>query len=318
MGYVFLGIALLSGATKGFCGKKSSGFVTQFSDSLVVNLIRMLLCILISLAVLCVGGDLSALTPDRTTLAPAALSGVSTAVFVTTWLLSIRKGAMMFVDVFLMLGVLVTVILSLCLLPGESITLWQVLGFGVLFVAILLMCSYQKALKGTLTAGAVFLLLLCGTANGLTDFSQKYFIRTVTAGSLNSFQLYTYLFAALSLGIILSIIKLTELRQKAIAPTTETKSEAPRKKSRFPLILFVYILIMAVCLYLNSYFKTKAASFDYLPSSVLYPVNQGCGLLLSTAMAAIFFKEKPSVKSIVGILLAFLALLLINHSQIFS
>jgi len=69
---------------------------------------------------------------------------------------------------------------------------------------------------------------------------------------------------------------------------------------------------MAVALTANSYFKTLAAG--YLDSARLYPLSQGASLGLATAMAAIFFKEKLTLRAFGGILLAFIALLLMNLS----
>lgn len=44
MGYLFLLIALFAGVTKGYCGKKTSGYTTGFRDAISANSIRMLLC----------------------------------------------------------------------------------------------------------------------------------------------------------------------------------------------------------------------------------------------------------------------------------
>lgn len=73
---------------------------------------------------------------------------------------------------------------------------------------------------------------------------------------------------------------------------------------------FPYILVMAICLFLNSYYKTLAAF--YMPSVILYPLNQGLALILSTVMSAVFFKERITLKAIIGILTAFVGLLFIN------
>ena len=67
---------------------------------------------------------------------------------------------------------------------------------------------------------------------------------------------------------------------------------------------------MSVCLFMNSFFKTKAAT--YLTSAQLYPLNQGCGLMLSSVMAALFFKEKLTAKCVIGLITAFAGLLIIN------
>ena len=67
---------------------------------------------------------------------------------------------------------------------------------------------------------------------------------------------------------------------------------------------------MAFCLFANSYFKTLASG--YLSAVLLYPLNQGCSLILSAIMAAVLFKEKITIKAVIGILTAFIGLLIIN------
>ena len=47
MGYLFLAIALLAGATKGYCGKMTSGYVNEYKDAMLANTIRMVFCVLI-------------------------------------------------------------------------------------------------------------------------------------------------------------------------------------------------------------------------------------------------------------------------------
>lgn len=74
--------------------------------------------------------------------------------------------------------------------------------------------------------------------------------------------------------------------------------------------MLLYIIIMAACLFANSFFNTKAAYF--LDSAEMYPFEQGSSLVLSSLMSAIFFKEKLTVKAVIGIIITFIALLIIN------
>ena len=50
----------------------------------------------------------------------------------------------------------------------------------------------------------------------------------------------------------------------------------------------------------------------YLDAILLYPLNQGCAVVLSLAMSVVLFKEKISAKGIVGIVLSVAAMILIN------
>jgi multidrug transporter EmrE-like cation transporter len=74
--------------------------------------------------------------------------------------------------------------------------------------------------------------------------------------------------------------------------------------------IIIYVVVMAICLFLNSYFKTTAAK--YLNAAQLYPINYGGSLILSMLMSTIIFKEKLNLKCIIGVLLSFVALILIN------
>ncbi len=293
MGYLFLLLALCAGATKGYCGKKTSGYTNHISDAILANGIRMMLCIVIGFFVILAGGELSALIPGRELLLISALSGISTAVFVVSWLISIRKSAYMMMDIFLMLGVLIPLTAS-SIFFDESVKGTQWLGIGILFAAVLLMCSYNNSIKEKLTLPAVALLLLSGIANGVADFSQKLFTKHIPAGSAAVFNFYTYVFAALVLGIAFAVTR----------KPAGSAEKADVKK------IFGFILIMAVCLFLNSYFKTLAAG--HLSAVLLYPLNQGCALIISAVMSAVLFKEKLTPKAIVGMLTAFAGLLIIN------
>ena len=293
MGYLFLMIALLAGTTKGYCGKKTGGLITATKGALLANLIRMGLCILIGFAVVFFGGNTADLIPSVPLLAIGALSGIFTALFVVTWLICVKRSAYMLLDVFLMLGVLIP-LLAGNLFFEKRIKGTQWLGILVLLAAVILMCSYNNSIKAQLSPTSILLLLLCGTTNGIADFSQKLFVKTLPDVPVSVFNLYTYLFA----GVVLAVAYLV------------CKPGAEQNPKRIPGKMMGYIVVMAICLFLNSYFKTLAA--EHLDTVLLYPLNQGLALVLSTVMATALFREKLTAKAIFGILTAFAGLIIIN------
>ena len=290
MGYLFLGISLLAGATKGFCGKKISSKVESMKSTFYVNIIRMILCAFIGFWVVAAEG-LPLLKIDGSTLIITALSGVSTSVFVASWITSVKKGSYVMIDVFLMMGVGVTV--ALCrLFFQEPIKLNQYIGYFMLIIAAYILCSYSSNIKGKFTAKSLITLVICGLSNGLADFSQKWFIYSVPGGSIGVFNFYTYIFSAISLMIFFLMIK-------------ETNQDDGKSFD-----VFLIIAIMSVCLFANSYFKTLAARF--IDSATLYPLSTGASLIISVLMASVFFKEKATVKCIVGVVIAFISLIIMN------
>lgn len=291
MGYVFLAIALFSGITKAACGKSVSGAVKSAKGTFYISLIRMLLCGAVGFFIVLAEG--SALPSDPSCLLVSLVSGVTMALFAVTWIFSVRRGAYLMVDVFLMLGVGVTVLLCKIFFD-EPITLPQGIGFALLVLASVIMCSYSKSVKGSFTPKNLLLLIACGIFSGLSEFSQKWFVYENTGASVATFNLYTYIFSALVLLIFFSVINKLE------------KAENDGKSLK---VLF-RVFIMAVCLFSNSYFKTMAART--IPSAVMYPLSSGADLILSALMASLLFKEKITLKCAIGMVITFVALIVMN------
>ena len=295
MGYIFLSLSLLCGVTKGYCSKKTSILMNDISGAALVNFIRMLFCIVIGFILIIVNGQIALLIPDIQTLWISALSGISTSIFVICWMLSVQKNAYMMVDVSLLLGTLIPLI-GCRLLYNEYITPRHWLGSALLFIAVILMCSYSSSLRGGLSLKSILILILCGVANGLSEFTQKLFVRELPDSPIAVFNFYTYVFSCAALLIFRVILA----HNKVLSNKNHIKSAS----------YIIYVIIMSVCLFGHSYFHTAAASI--LDSAQLYPVSHGCALILSSIMSSICFKETPSMKSIIGLSLAFVALLLMN------
>ena len=297
MGYLFLAISLLAGITKGYCGKKTSGYVNGYSGAMLANFVRMFFCIVIGFVMILIGENLKLVYPDTRLLVISAVSGISTSIFVVCWLISFKKGAYMMLDVFLMLGVLVPISAGYILF-SEKIKTTQWLGILILIIAAFIMCSYNNSIKEKLSFSSFCMLLICGGANGTTDFMQKLFVKELPQVPVSIFNFYTYLFSAAVLGVFYILLRTKERKNGEAEGVSEVKH------------IMGYIAIMSVCLFANSFFKTKAAA--YLDSVQLYPLNQGLSLTLSTIMAAVLFHEKMTWKCILGLLLAFAGLVVIN------
>ncbi|MBQ6714113.1 MAG: EamA family transporter [Clostridia bacterium] len=296
MGYFYLVLSVFMSVTKAFCSKKQSSKASTIPSALLTSFVRMLMCIPVGLVLLLAAKtEISALW-DINMVLISLFCAVATSCYVIVWLFSVRRGAFMLSTVFVMLGVAVTVTLS-GIFFGEPITLKDIISFLILVAASLVMCSYNKEINGKLDFLSVVLLILCGLLNGLMDFSQKLFVYNCHGGSAEGFNFYTYLFSSIILGIAFLFFNKSEYRGEE-NPKSVLKS------------VFVFIALMGIATFLGSYFKTFSAKL--LPSAVMYPLFQGLTLPLTTIMTAVFFKEKITVKSIIGIALAFLSVLIIN------
>lgn len=298
MGYLFLSLALTFGLIKAYCGKRTSAAANCSYNALIINAVRMAICIIIGIVFVLVGGTLTLAFTEPKIILIALLSGVSSACFTVSWLLAVRTNAYMIVEVFVMGGVIIP--LALCaILYNERIGVMQIIGIIFLLIAVYCMCTYQKKEKITLSPKSLLLLLFCAVSGGLGDFSQKLYIKECENADVSVFNLYTYVFAAIALIIACLIFRAKE-------------KNAEKLKSPRAIIkpIFLYVVIMAACLFLNAYFKTTAAK--HLDAVLLYPLNQGCAVVLSLVMSIVLFKEKTTVKGVIGIILSIIAMILIN------
>ena len=299
MGYLLLAAALAAGVIKGYCGKRTGNAIACNSDSMIMNVLRMLLCTVIGFSLILFTESIDAIFVDESVLFIAALSGVASAMFVVSWLLSVKSGAYMMVEVFLLIGTILTIVLCRIFF-GEEIGILRILGMALLVVAVFTMCTYNTSVKGRMKLGSFLLLLVCGASNGLADFSQKLFVKTNPEGSVAVFNFYTYVFAAATLLIAYPIFRGIDSRGAV----------KPRKPFEVIKPIWLYVLVMAICLFSNSFFKTRAAL--YLDAVQLYPLNQGCSVVLSLLMSAIVFREMINLKCIVGISFSLIALIMLN------
>ncbi len=289
MEYIYLGLSLLAGSAKGFCSKKISNIVKSLKGTFYITMIRMFLCVIIGFFAVILSG-INNLATNFQSLMISALSGLSTSAFIVTWIACVRKGSYVMLDVFTMLGVGITV--ALCkVFFHEPIAANQYVGFLLLVASTIIMCSYNSSIKTKLDIKSLIMLILCCFFSGISDFSQKLFIYKAINPNVAAFNFYSYVFSAIFLFICYSF----------------KKDEYNDGKTKNAVLL---IIITAICLFANSFFKTLAAKS--INSAILYPLATGINLILSVMMASFFFKEKATPKCIIGVMIAFISLIIIN------
>ena len=303
LGYVFLFITVLIGVSKVYCGKKSSQFVTGITDGLILQAIRVLLCVVI-------GGFLflfsnESIQVNTTILFISFLNGLSNAAFLLSWLFAVRSGAYLFVDVCLTAGGILIPCFSGAMFFGGSITPIQYVGIFIMMVAVWVMCGYNAAItKQKLSLANVLLLLCVALTNGLIGFCEKFYAHyTKNANvscSTSFFGVLTFVFAALVLIVSLPIVC-----KKMNCTIRRSIKIFPYKQ------LWIYLILIAAFLYFYTYFSTLTNT--YINNTVLiYPLKFGSNLLLSAVMATVFFKEKINLRSIIGMILITTSIILIN------
>ncbi len=293
MGYLCLALALAAGLAKGGCGKSVSRDVKSLGDCLLVNLIRLFFCAAVGLVMLIAAGSSPRL--DWSALPLYLFAGFCMSLFCVCWMFAYRTEAYLFLNVFSMLGTVITCLFD-TLIYKTALTGFDLLGIALLLCAVWILSLYSKSLKGKLTKKGIVILVLGCLGSAGADFSQKMYVRSV-GGDAATFNFWLYLAGT----VLLAAAFLLALGNKSRPPLTRILTDGRHIGICFAIAFFLYV---------NSAAKTAAAAI--LPSAQIYPVLQGANLILSALMAQIFFGERITKKSALGMVIAFAGVMILN------
>lgn len=298
MGYFYLLLALTGGLVKGFSGKGLSRGVANMRDSLFVNLIRMILCALVGAVLLFIDSGLGGFVIGAKELLIFTASAIAMSTFCVCWMLAYRSEAYMFLSIFTMLGSIVTCFNGL-IFYNEAISLGQAGGIVLLLVAVFVMSKYNSEVKGRkrFTGEELAVLIIGCLGASLSDFLQKVYVKEIGKSSA-CFNFYTYLIGAVAVLALFAVFSFG----KSVAPVSRQLISRDN--------IFGYLGI-SLFLYMNSIFKTMAVA-EGLTVAEIFPVLNGANLICSAILANLLFKERISKKSVLGMSLAFVGVVLIN------
>ena len=317
MVYLLLVLTLACLALKGYCGKKVGVYMRDNGDAFLYNFLRMSFCLAIGTALIFIEGSQGFFGVDGRMIAISALSGVSNAAFVVCWLLAIERNTMVTVDVCLTMGSFLPAVLCLALF-GDTFAWQKLIGFALILGASAILAGYNKKIKkGKTGFFGVILVILATLGDGMINFSQQLYLKFCAEGGAYAtervypksvFHFYTYLFAAVALGLFFLFYKLMRSSKKELAPAVDGVEVKSGDLGRaVPLIA-----IMAICLFAANYLQTVISGDFGMTSEVLYPVLKGGSLITVNFVAMIFFGEKITKRSIAGTLVALGGIIIIN------
>lgn len=309
MVYLAVLVALLLLALKGYCGKKVSILAQDTRDNFLFNLIRMIFCLLVGLAVVLAENSGRCLRLDMGMACVCLLAGISNVTFLVGWMLAIQRNAMVTVDVTLTIGSLIPAILC-ALFFKEPLLPQKMIGFALIVIAAVILSGYNKTMKKSGMMGALYLAIAM-LGDGMMAFSQQLFVKFYKAGGsfagqniypLSVYHFYTYLFAALILFVLLFFILLRQEHKKDYV-----KNSFQNLKKPLP-----HIAVMAICLFAATYLQTVATGDMGMSSQILYPIIKGGCLITVNCTAMLFFGEKPTHRSVLGSFVAMAGIIVMS------
>ena len=206
---------------------------------------------------------------------------------------AVKRCTLSLVVLFSMGGLTVPCVAGIFLFD-EPMSAWQWVGLAVFAVSAFFMISGSGETYGKLSFKTFLLLILTFSANGAVMLLQKLFAVKEENGNVWLFSLLSF---AVGAGLLYAI--------------TLTAAVSKRKKIK-PLggKLYLYGAVLAAAVFSIASVVTLAAKV--VPSIVLFPVSSALNIMISAAVGAICFKEKITVKNVIGLVLGLIAITVIN------
>lgn len=310
MGYLYLAISKFCGAAKMAAMKNCGNADDSTGTSVKVNAVRSGIILVVSVIVFAVS---RAATADGVWI--AALSGVSNALNMLSWLVCATAVSLCIVETFVMIGsVVFPLALSPLLYAGETVSAAQWAGAGVILAAVVLFCVGRDVKFGK--KGIVWIAVCTLSSAGCNVTAKLYAVR---AGSeyVAFFNLVTFVIVFAFFAVVAAITVLKNRKKTdpaadsepvddsgraADSGRAEEKDPQPREFFGLPKRTYFRIAIAAVGMYATNYFMTLAAGA--LPSGVLYPLSYGAGFVLTAIMDTVFFNQKLTLPRAVATVLA--------------
>jgi drug/metabolite transporter (DMT)-like permease len=307
MDILFYGALLLAQAgitAKQFAMKKCGQIASGPFNSVCINLMRSAICLVVSVIIWL-------MTDGGTTTAFGhfiiIISGIGTALNLFTWILSTRLVSLILIESVTMIGSLVLpLVLAPVLYNGDSVSLVQWIGCILIFVSVFLFVNKGNGEKkeGSVLKKIV-VVAFCALGATVAALFKKYYTYHISDKGLGSIEYFTLMNFVTVLFFFVILFTVYYLLEKKRISGVEGggKVELPYKK------VFVYIMIAATALYVAELFSVYAAQ---LPSAIYYPLSKGLAVLATFLLDVIVFKDKVTVKKIIGLCLVIIAIVLVN------
>ncbi len=186
---------------------------------------------------------------------------------------------------------------------NEKMSIVQWLGLLIFIISIYFLTAKKEKEEKIFSLKTFFMLLLCLLTGGLVMVVQKYFAILVPNGNIS-------LFSALTFGLN-AIIFYAGMGVCVFKNKREEKAEAQVKRVKPLSKTFLACgALLAVSLFVINLLVTYMAST--VSSVILFTVSSAISIIITCLVGALVFGEKLTAKNIVGLVLGFVAIVMVN------
>lgn len=292
MGTIYISIIMLCRVAQHLCNKGTSNCVTNKEVFLKYGAYRQIFSAILGVLLIVVAGN--GFRCDLPTIIISTFSGLSLIISMACSISFLKVGTVALSSLFGTAGLLVPCVAGIFLFD-EPMSVGQWLGVGLFFVAAYFLIGSSQRVYCKLSVKSFLILLSTMLSNGMTMLAQQMFTAYVPDGDVS-------VFSFLSFGIVGVILLIVSI-------ITEKGNEKTEKSKLSPKLIGMGA-VLSVAVFIINQLATLATAF--VPPVILFTFINGGSTIIGTIVAAICFKEKLTGRSVTGVLLGVLSLIIIK------
>ncbi len=236
----------------------------------------------------------------------ALATAILFAVDLFTSLEAIKGASLVVCNMFATGGLFVPCVLGIFLF-NEPMSVWQWVGIVIFILSIYFLSAKAEKTEKAFTTKTLVMLIVNFLANGLVMVAQKCFALYVPENVRNE-AMYSFLTFGLN-AVILYACMAGALLIKRKSDTGESLQEKVKYKPMAKLLLICGALLALAVFAINQIVTTLASTVS---SVILFTVSSAITVIITCLVGSIVFKEKLTAKNIVGLVLGFASIVIVN------
>lgn len=293
MGALYIVIILMCRVVQHLYGKKTSNMVATIPETIRFMGFRECVSAVLALLLIIIGGN--GFYIDLKTVVLSLIAGGMMAVSIACSMYAMKTGMVSLVALFGTAGMIIPCLAGVFLFD-IPVSPMQWTGFAMFMIAAYFMILGSKGVVKGFSIKTMLLLLAVMIAEGFTMITQQMFTQYVPNGNVS-------VFSFLSFGTVGAITM-------AVMPVlNKNRKMKPISKS-----LAAYGIILAAAILAINQFATLATAI--VPPIILFTFINGGSTVIAAIVAAVIYKEKLTVKSVLGIILGVLSFVIIKAAEI--
>lgn len=291
--YIYLFSILIARVIQAIFSKLSSKETENIVQTVKYTAYQYTVSALLGLVLLLT--DISGIKIDLPTIAIALLSGIS--LFFSTFftIYGMKSGTVSLVSMFSTAGLLVPIIAGAFMFK-QPVSLVQWVGIVLFFLSAWLLIKSSENTYNGFNFKTFLLLIGAMLSNGLTMLAQQMYTHYVPGGNIS-------LFSFLSFGAVTIFGAPTALSMGRSEKNTDLDKNLSKT-------LYICGFALAVAVFVINQFATSLTAL--LPPVFLFTFINGGGTIISTLVAAVMYKEKLSLYSILGVIIGLSSMIIIK------